>query len=47
MEENGENRGIFSFMLFGVKEKNECTNSLSLFGIEMKGREKRKIMLIS
>ena len=38
---------FFSFMLFGIKEMNECTNLSSLFDIEMEGGGKRKIMLIN
>ena len=39
--------GFFSFILFGIKEMNECTNLSSLFDIEMEGGGKRKIMLIN
>ena len=38
---------FFSFILFGIKEMNECTNLSSLFDIEMEGGGKRKIMLIN
>ena len=47
MEENREDRGGFSFVLFGIKEKKGVYKAIILFGIEMEGRGKRKFRLIN